>query len=106
MSKFLQNASPAPMCFSYPSITRRLVGWDLLTSSPRLGRGLVTGLLADGVRLPLVLGHSGVNLLDDVRADRAQENRGDGVRGTGGRAIGAEDRDSRSGSHFVYLRSL
>lgn len=66
----------------------------------------MTGLLADGVRLPLVLGHASVNLLNDIRADRAQEDRGDGVRGTGGRAIGAEDRDSRSGSHFVYLRSL
>lgn len=77
------------------------MGWDSLTSSPRLGRGLVTGLLADGVRLPLVLGHAGVHLLDDIRADRAQEHAGDGVRGTGGRAIGADDRDSRSGSHFV-----
>lgn len=70
-----------------------------LTSSPRLGRGLVTGLLADGVRLPLVLGHSGVNLPDDIRSDGALEHGREGVRGTGGRAIGTDDRDGRSGSH-------
>lgn len=31
------------------------------TSSPGLGRGLVAGLLAHGVRLALVLGHAGVD---------------------------------------------
>lgn len=33
----------------------------VLTSSPRLCRGLVTSLLSDGVWLTLVLGHSGVD---------------------------------------------
>lgn len=33
----------------------------VLTSSPRLSRGLVTSLLSDGVWLTLVLGHSGVD---------------------------------------------
>lgn len=60
----------------------------------------MAGLLADGVGLSLVLGHSGVNLLDDIRPDRAQEDGRVGVSGTGGRAIGAEDRDGRSRSHF------
>ena len=32
------------------------------TSSPRLSRGLVAGLLAHGVWLALVLGHTGVHL--------------------------------------------
>ncbi len=74
-----------------------------LTSSPRLGRGLVTGLLADGVRLALVLGDTGVNLVDDIRANRGSEHLGEGDSVAGGRAIGADDGDRRSRSHFVRL---
>ena len=75
-----------------------------LTSSPRLGRGLVTGLLAHGVRLALVLGHAGVNLLDDVRADRAGEDGGEGMGVLGRLAIGADDRDGGPGRHFFEIR--
>ena len=77
-----------------------------LTSSPGLSRGLVASLLADGVRLTLVLGHALVNLLDDIRADGAQEHLGDGVSRAGGRAIGAQDGDGRSGGHFVQDSGL
>lgn len=76
----------------------------VLTSSPRLGRGLVTSLLADGVRLALVLGHAGVNLLDDIRADRAQEHSRDGVGVAGGSAIGADDGDGRTGGHCIEIK--
>lgn len=60
----------------------------------------MSGLLADGIGLSLVLGHSGVDLLNDIRADRAQEDGRVGVSRTGGSAIGADDRDGRSGSHY------
>lgn len=72
-----------------------------LTSAPRLGRGLVAGLLADGVRLPLVLGHAGVDVLDDIRADRGAEDLGEDLSGAGGLAIGADNGDGRSGGHLV-----
>jgi len=69
------------------------------TSSPRLGRGLVTSLLANSIRLALVLGHASVNLLHDIRSDRAGEDSGDGVGSSRGSTIFADDRDGRSGSH-------
>ena len=44
--------------------------------APRLGRGLVTGVLVDGVGLAVVLGHLVVDGGDDVRADgRAVDGR-------------------------------
>lgn len=70
-----------------------------LTSSPRLSRGLVTGLLAHCVRLALVLGHAGVNLLHDIRSDRAGEDGGNGVGRARGLTIFADDRNGRSRSH-------
>jgi hypothetical protein len=69
------------------------------TGTPRLSRGLVTSLLAHGVGLTLVLGHSGVNLLDNVRSDRAGEDSRNGVGSSGGSTIFAENGDGRSGSH-------
>lgn len=77
----------------------------LLTSSPRLGRGLVTGLLAHGVRLALVLSHALVDILDDIGTDGGREDGGDGVGGLGGLAIGTHDRDGWSGGHFCCLFS-
>ena len=74
------------------------------TSSPRLSRGLVTSLLADGVWLALVLGHTSVHLLDDIRSDGAQENRGDGGGGTTGLAIFADDTDGRTRGHCENVR--
>lgn len=71
-----------------------------LTSSPGLGRGLVTSLLAHSIRLSLVLSDTGVNLLDDVRSDRAGEDGGNGVGSSRGSTIFADDRDGRSRSHF------
>ena len=59
----------------------------------------MTGLLADGVRLALVLGHAGVDVLHDIRADRGREDLGEDLGGTGGLAIGADDGDGRSGGH-------
>lgn len=59
----------------------------------------MTGLLANGVRLALVLCHSLVNLLNNVGTDRGREDIGDRVGGTAGLAIGADDRNGRSGSH-------
>lgn len=44
------------------------------TSSPRLGRSLMTGLYADGVGLSLVLCHTGMNSLNDVGTDWALED--------------------------------
>ena len=72
-----------------------------LTSAPRFGRSLVTGLFADGVRLALVLGHAGVDVLDNIRADRGAEDLGEDLGGTGGLAIGADNGDGRSGGHCV-----
>lgn len=60
----------------------------------------MTGLLAHGVRLSLVLGHASVNLLDNVRSDRAGEDGGNGVGSSRGSTIFADDRDGRSRSHF------
>lgn len=72
----------------------------VLTSSPGLGRGLVTGLLAHGIGLALVLGDSLVHLLDDIRTNGGGEDGREGVGGLSGLAIGTQDRDGRSGCHF------
>lgn len=48
---------PFPLTSSLSNMYKIVV----LTSSPRLSRGLVTSLLSDGVWLTLVLGHSGVD---------------------------------------------
>lgn len=59
----------------------------------------MTGLLAHGVGLALVLGHALVNVLDDIGTDGCGEDGGDGVGGLGGLAIGTQDRDGRTGGH-------
>jgi hypothetical protein len=46
----------------------------VLTSTPGLCRGLVTSLLAHGIWLTFVLGHSGVNGLNDIRSDGGKED--------------------------------
>lgn len=69
------------------------------TSSPGLSRSLVASLLAHSIRLALVLGHAGVNSLHDIRSDRAGEDGRDGVGGSRGSTIFADDRDGRSRSH-------
>ena len=61
----------------------------------------MASLLADGVGLSLVLGHSGVDVLDDIGPDGGAEDLGEDLSGTGGLAIGADDGDGRSGGHFV-----
>jgi len=61
----------------------------------------VAGLLADGIRLPLVLGHAGVDVLDDIRPDRGAEDLGKDLSGAGGLAIGAENSDGRARGHLV-----
>jgi len=47
------------------------------TSTPRLSGRLVTSVLRDGVRLSLVLGHSGVNIVNDVSSDGSGEDCGE-----------------------------
>jgi hypothetical protein len=42
---------------------------DSATSTPGLGRGLVTSLLGDSVGLAAVLVHASVDRVDNVRAD-------------------------------------
>lgn len=59
----------------------------------------MTSLLAHGIGLSLVLGHTGVNLLDNVRSDRAGEDGGNGVGSSSGSTIFADDGDGRSRSH-------
>lgn len=61
----------------------------------------MTSLLGDGVGLALVLGHAGVDVLDDIRADGSAEDLGEDLGGAGGLAIGADDGDGRSGGHCV-----
>lgn len=57
----------------------------------------MTGLHGDGVRLPLVLGETSVDRLDDIRADGGLEDGGEGGGSTAGLAIGTDNRDSRTG---------
>lgn len=61
----------------------------------------MAGLLADGVRLTLVLSHASVDVLDDVRADWGTEDLGKDLGGAGGLAIGADNGDGRSGGHRI-----
>jgi len=75
---------------------------DSTTGTPGLSRGLFTSLLAHGVGLALVLGHTDVNLLDNIRADRSREHGGQGVGGPGGLALSRGDRDSRAGGHCCW----
>jgi len=49
---------------------------DGTTGTPGLGRGLVTGLVADGVGLAAVLGEVGVHQVNDVGADGSGEDAG------------------------------
>lgn len=58
----------------------------------------MTSLLTHGIWLPLILGHSGVDLLDDIRTDGGLENGGEGGRGPAGSAIGAVDADGGASS--------
>lgn len=64
----------------------------------------MASLGADGVRLPLVLGHAGVDLLDDIRADGAGEDLGHGVRVAAGATALADDADGRPLGHGFGIR--
>lgn len=66
----------------------------------------MTSLLAHSIRLALVLGHASVNLLHDIRSDRAGEDGRDGVGSSRGSTIFADDRDGRSRSHCDGLGDL
>lgn len=63
----------------------------------------MTSLLAHAVRLALVLGHAGVDRLDNVRADGRLEDirKGEGV--LAGGAIGAVNGNDGSAGHFVAV---
>lgn len=58
----------------------------------------MTSLLTHGIWLPLVLGHSGVDLLDDIRTNGGLENSWESGRTPAGNAIGAVDADSWASS--------
>jgi hypothetical protein len=70
-----------------------------LTSSPRLSRSLVTGLLAHGVGLALVLSHAGVDLLDNIGSDGRGKDGRDRMGSSRRSTIFADDSDGRSGGH-------
>lgn len=72
------------------------------TGTPRLGRGLVTGILSNGVSLSTVLGDRLVDLLDDVEPDGGGEDGGEGERARG-LAGGRPDGDGGTSSHFDVL---
>jgi len=59
----------------------------------------MTGLLAHGVGLALVLGHAGVNLLDNIGSDGGGKDGRDRMASSRRRAIFADDCDGRSGGH-------
>lgn len=58
----------------------------------------MTSLLTHSIRLPLVLGHPGVGLLDDIRTDRGLENGGENCRASAWSAIGVVNADSGASS--------
>lgn len=64
----------------------------------------MTSLLAHGVRLPLVLRHAGVHLLDDIGANGAGEDLRHGVGLAAGAAALADDADSRPRRHRFGIR--
>lgn len=74
------------------------------TGTPRLGRGLVTGILSNGVSLSTVLGDRLVDLLDDVEPDGGGEDGGEGERARG-LAGGRPDGDGGTSSHFEIGRA-
>ena len=65
----------------------------------------MTGLLANGIRLPLVLCHAGVHALNNVRTDRAQEDGGHRVRAARPLPVLANNRDCGPRSHLDRLCS-
>jgi hypothetical protein len=71
------------------------------TSTPRFGRGLFTSLGRDSVRLTLVLGHVGVNKVDDIRTNGGLE---DGRERDGGSnvlsGLGVNVKNRSGGGHF------
>jgi hypothetical protein len=68
------------------------------TSTPRLGGGLLTGLVRDGIGLTLVLGHVCVDKVDDIRTNRGLENGGEGNGGSDVLTALGVDVENRSGS--------
>jgi hypothetical protein len=79
--------------------TRAVNSWNSgnsTTSTPGLSRGLMTSLLRDGIGLTLVLGHVGVDKVDNVGTNGGLEDGGEGQ--SGARAVGGVNIDDRSGS--------
>jgi hypothetical protein len=71
-------------------------------SSPRLGRGLHTGLLRDGIGLTGVLGHEVVDVVHNIRTDGGgHHGRQVGLGNNGTRVGRIKDRDKRT-RHFPY----
>jgi len=64
----------------------------------------VTSLGRDGVRLPFVLGHTGVDRLHNIGTDRRLEDIGERGGGSAGLSIGTDDRNSGSGRLFRKIR--
>jgi len=76
------------------------------TSTPRFGRGLLTSLVRDSISLTLVLGHVGVDKVDNIRTNGSLE---DGRERDSARdvltALGV-DVDDRSGSGLAAIRDV
>lgn len=56
----------------------------------------MSSLLTHSIRLPLVLSHSGVDLLDDIRSDGGLENSRESSGGSASGTIGAVNGDGRT----------
>jgi len=75
---------------------------DGTTGTPRFSRGLMTGVLSDGVCLTPVLVHGLVHLLDNIQPDRSGEDGWEGKRPGSLSGVG-EDVDSWSRGHYWYF---
>ena len=61
---------------------------------------LLSSLVEDGVSLSSVLGHVGVDEMNDVLSDGGREHGGEG-QGTGGLVVVGVDGNDGSGSHAI-----
>lgn len=74
---------------------------DGTTGTPGLGRGLMASLLRDGIWLAAVLGHTSVNMVNNVRSDRSLEDGGEGERLAARLAFRRNDGDGWPGGHLA-----
>lgn len=70
------------------------------TGTPRLSRGLLTGVSGDGVSLTLVLSDTSPDLVDNIGSDGSLENSRDNDSGSRGLTGKGEDSDLGASGHF------